>query len=323
LFCCLLFVASSSAISKTITIQKTVPAPVAVPVQEPEPCPAVVEQPAVVSDGKTESIVAGGTKIAKVITAKLVSPFVIGASKVAGAAGALPPLLAAKGAFLGKVIAVPIQVGASAASGLISGVTGFLVGIPVGIGTGVVAAAHGVQQNMGHIKSYASRAGQFMMKPIAIIVAGKTHLLGAKAKFIGTKMQGLGQMLTAGGAKLSAEGDVLKSGLGGHKYGGMQNIEVLPVDTSLGADHVTKLLEMIPSHVLVAINKAIETVANHGRGATGAVIPLPFLSNKFSSAPVAGVSSCCGSGASVVVLPVPTPTPAGPSTSTSNLLNDF
>jgi len=57
-------------------------------------------------DHKTEEILASGTNVAKVVTAKLVAPFVFGASKVAGMAGALPPLLAAQGAFLGKMIAV-------------------------------------------------------------------------------------------------------------------------------------------------------------------------------------------------------------------------
>ena len=87
----------------------------------------------------TDKILDAGKHLSEAITAKIVGPVVIFNSKVAAAAGALPPMLAAKGAIIGSAIATPIEIGAVAGSSIVSGITGKLVAVPISVATGTIA----------------------------------------------------------------------------------------------------------------------------------------------------------------------------------------
>ena len=135
-------------------------------------------------------ILNGGKKLAEGLTAKIVGPIVIFNSKVASAAGALPPLLAAKGAIIGSAIATPIEIGAVAGSSIASSVTGKLVAIPITLAAGaaakfVDAAERGeqvVRFNLEHggeiLTDGLIRIGQMILKPIAIVVGAQTAITG-------------------------------------------------------------------------------------------------------------------------------------------------
>ena len=139
---------------------------------------------------KQTIILSNGKHLAEAITAKIVGPVVIFNSKVAAAAGALPPLLAAKGAIIGSAIATPIEIGAVAGSSIISGVTGKLVAVPISVATGAVAkfvgAAERGQQiwkfNLEHggeiMKDGLIKMGHIILKPIAVVVGAQTALTG-------------------------------------------------------------------------------------------------------------------------------------------------
>jgi len=172
---------------------------------------------------KQTIILSNGKHLAEAITAKIVGPVVIFNSKVAAAAGALPPLLAAKGAIIGSAIATPIEIGAVAGSSIISGVTGKLVAVPISVATGAVAkfvgAAEKGQQiwrfNLEHggeiMKDGLIKMGHIILKPIAVVVGAQTALTGAGLGVAGTGIKGVGVGMEVVGAKMIATGLTAKA----------------------------------------------------------------------------------------------------------------
>lgn len=175
-------------------------------------------EPVPPSAKKQEIIMQGGKKLAEGITAKIVGPIVIFNSKVASAAGALPPLMAASGAIIGSAIATPIEIGAVASSSIASGVTGKLVAIPITLAAGtaakfVDAAQRGeevVKFNLEHggeiLRDGLIRIGQVILKPIAIVVGAQTAIVGAGVGMAGAGIKGVGVGMGAVGAKMVATG---------------------------------------------------------------------------------------------------------------------
>jgi len=174
---------------------------------------------------KQTTIINGGKHLSEAITAKIVGPVVLFNSKVAAAAGALPPMLAAKGAVIGSMIATPIEVAAVAGSSVVSGVTGKLVAVPISLGAGamakfVTAAEEGKQIwdfNVEHggevFKNGLIRLGHLVLKPVAVVVGAKTALTGAGVGLFGTGVKSVGVGMEAVGAKMVSSGLVAK-GLG-------------------------------------------------------------------------------------------------------------
>jgi len=209
-------------------------------VKEPEyavedPEPAVVYEVATESSATEEPesrpfhkqtvILNSGKHLSEAITAKIVGPMVLFNSKVAAAAGALPPMLAAKGAVIGAAISTPIQIGAVASSSIVSGVTGKLVAVPISVGTGAVAkfvsaAEEGRQiwdfniQHGGEVfKNGLIKLGHLVLKPVAVVVGAKTALTGAGVGLFGSGVKTVGVGMEAVGAKMVSSGLVAK-GLG-------------------------------------------------------------------------------------------------------------
>jgi len=160
-------------------------------------------------------------KLTELITAKIVGPVVLFNSKLAAAAGALPALMAAKGAVIGASIATPIEIGAVATSSLASGVTAKLVAIPVSlisktstklaaaakVGKKVVALkALAIKKGAKLAKKGAITLGHMLLRPIAIIAGTKSALAGAGLGIAGSgiKLAGLG--LQAAGSKIALSG---------------------------------------------------------------------------------------------------------------------
>jgi len=174
---------------------------------------------------KQTTIINGGKHLSEAITAKIVGPVVLFNSKVAAAAGALPPMLAAKGAVIGSLISTPIEVAAVAGSSVVSGVTGKLVAVPISLGAGamakfVTAAEEGKQIwdfNVEHggevFKNGLIRLGHLVLKPVAVVVGAKTALTGAGVGLFGTSVKSVGVGMEAVGAKMVSSGLVAK-GLG-------------------------------------------------------------------------------------------------------------
>lgn len=174
---------------------------------------------------KQTTIINGGKHLSEAITAKIVGPVVLFNSKVAAAAGALPPMLAAKGAVIGSMISTPIEVAAVAGSSVVSGVTGKLVAVPISLGAGamakfVTAAEEGKQIwdfNVEHggevFKNGLIKLGHLVLKPVAVVVGAKTALTGAGVGLFGTGVKSVGVGMEAVGAKMVSSGLVAK-GLG-------------------------------------------------------------------------------------------------------------
>ena len=140
---------------------------------------------------KTQTfILSTGKHLSEAITAGIVGPIVLFNSKVAAAAGALPPMLAAKGAIIGAAIATPIEVGAVAGSSIASGVTGKLVAIPISVAAGAAAKFVDAAEEGQHIwdfnvlhsgeilKNGLIKLGHIIFKPIFVIGGAKTALTG-------------------------------------------------------------------------------------------------------------------------------------------------
>jgi len=200
-----------------------------------EPLPNVIpeadEELLVETSGRpflTQTIILGtGKKLSEAITAKIVGPIVLFNSKVAAAAGALPPLLAAKGALIGSAIATPIEIGAVAGSSIASGVTGKLVAIPITVAAGAAAKFVDAAENgqviwdfnvkHGHqiLKNGLIKLGHIILKPIFVIGGAKTALTGAGLGIAGTGIKGVGVGMKAVGAKMVVTG--LKAKALGHK----------------------------------------------------------------------------------------------------------
>jgi len=167
---------------------------------------------------KQTIILNAGKALSEGLTAKIVGPIVIFNSKVASAAGALPPLLAAKGAIIGSAIATPIEIGAVASSSIVSSLTGKLVAVPITLGAGAAAKFIGaaergeevVKFNLEHggeiLKDGLIRIGQVILKPIAIVVGAQTAITGAGVGLAGTGIKGVGVGIEAVGAKMMATG---------------------------------------------------------------------------------------------------------------------
>jgi hypothetical protein len=247
------------------------------------------------SDPQTEAILVQGTKIGKDLTAKIVKPLVSGSSIVSGMAGALPPLLAAQGAFLGKLIAVPIQVGAAAGSGLVSGLTGIMVGIPVGFGTGAAVAAHQIKPWLEVMKTKAMASllekkplalpvGHHHLQPVAMVSGhgkgGKGFLLGSGTQLMAAKMQALGALLSKAGLKTSVAAQTLAA------HG------AVPVIPEVGPPVVPQA--MVPLPVVHKLQAMLSKINAHKHGAVAAYVPVegPVSGHEqVAGPPVAGSSS--------------------------------
>jgi len=170
--------------------------------------------------------------LSKAITAKIVGPIVIFNSKLATAAGAIPPMLATKGAIIGSAIATPIEIGAQASSAIVSGVTGKLVAIPISIGSKVLSKGLEVANTAnqfaedgrqvwefnaehGHeiLKDGFIKMGHIILKPIAVVVGTQTALNGAGLGIVGSGIKGVGVKMETVGTKMLGAGLVAK-GLG-------------------------------------------------------------------------------------------------------------
>jgi len=192
---------------------------------ESSPSTSTESDPEERSFHKQTIILNSGKHLSEAITAKIVGPVVLFNSKVAAAAGSLPPFLAAKGAVIGSVIATPIEVGAVAGSSVVSGVTGKLVSVPISLGAGAVAkfvtaAEEGKQiwdfnvQHGGQVlKNGIIKLGHLALKPVAVVVGAKTALTGAGVGVFGTGVKSVGVGMEAIGAKMVSTGLVAK-GLG-------------------------------------------------------------------------------------------------------------
>jgi len=187
-----------------------------------------------------DKTIAGGTRVAEIAAAKLAAPFVLLNSKIAAGAGALPPLLAAKGALLGSAIATPITVGASIASGIASGVSGAVVSVPIAIVTGVKAKASelassfqsqvhtgevvlqqgaaNLQSGIDAAKGAAVSVGHILLRPIAVVAGAKTAIGGAALGLVGEGVKAVGTKVSAIGAGISGAGAATK-GIGGKWLG--------------------------------------------------------------------------------------------------------
>jgi len=176
---------------------------------------------------KQTFILNSGQRLSEAITAKIVGPIVVFNGKVAAAAGALPPLLAAKGAVIGSAIATPIEIVAVAGSSIASGVTGKLVAIPISVAAGAAAkfvdAAETGQLiwdfNVKHggqiLKNGLIKLGHIILKPIFVIGGAKTALTGAGFGIAGTGIKGVGLGMKKVGAKMVVTG--LKAKALGHR----------------------------------------------------------------------------------------------------------
>jgi len=170
-------------------------------------------------------ILNAGKHLSEAITAKIVGPVVIFNSKVATAAGALPPLLAAKGAVIGSAIATPIEIAAVAGSGITSAVTGKLVAIPISVASGALAKFVGAAEtgrriwefNSEHgleiLKDGVIKLGHIALKPLAVVGGAQMALTGAGVGVVGTGIKGVGLGIKAVGTKMAATGLIAK-GLG-------------------------------------------------------------------------------------------------------------
>lgn len=97
-----------------------------------------------------------GAKVAKILTAKLAAPFVLAAAKTTALAAALPIVMAAKGALIGKAIALPIKIAAVKTAALATGIAGLTVGVPVAIKTGIIAGAVGLKEKIKGMRKVES-----------------------------------------------------------------------------------------------------------------------------------------------------------------------
>jgi len=185
-----------------------------------EPCPADYHMPITVDNesirSKMDEVIVKGTAVAKVLTAKLSAPVVSTAAAINAYAGALPAILAAKSAYIGKLIAMPITIGATATAGVASGVTGFLVGVPVGIGTGVAAGVTGVKEALKNpqlkeeLKQKASEAGNVLLKPVFLITGAKSWLDGKALDYAGKGVHAYGSLHQTIGDKVGQFGSKLQ-----------------------------------------------------------------------------------------------------------------
>jgi len=181
-------------------------------------------------------IVAKGIGEHAVGTALLAGPAVAANAKVAAGAAALPAVLAAKGALVGKAIAAPIIKGAAINSFIAAKIAGKLVAIPVAIKTGAkLAALKAALFKKGIIlkgKKIAIKVAAgakalklALLKPLVIGEGLKLKALGAGAGLAGKAMKAQGALLLAKGAatelgalKLKGAGaSLIGLGLGGPK----------------------------------------------------------------------------------------------------------
>lgn len=207
--------------------------------------PSSAEKPVERPLKKETDILNAGKHLSEAITAKIVGPVIIFNSKVAGAAAALPPLMAAKGAAIGAAIATPIEVGAVAASSITSGVTGKLVAIPISLASGAVAKLVGVVETGKEVwndsvedgkkvvengkevvengkelfKHGAIKLGHIVLKPIAVIFGAKTALAGAGLGLAGAGIKSVGTGVEAVGGKMVSTGLKAKA-IGAHMIKG-------------------------------------------------------------------------------------------------------
>jgi hypothetical protein len=197
--------------------------------------------------GKVGGILVKGLGEHALGTALLAGPAVIGNAKVAAGAAALPAVLAAKGALVGKAIAAPIIKGAVINSIVATKIAGKLVAIPVAIKTGVKLAALKTallkKAALFKLKKAALKAALLkkailvkiavgakaiklaLLKPIAIAGGLKLKAIGAGAGLVGKALKAQGAVLLAKGAatelgalKLKGAGaKLIGLGIGGPK----------------------------------------------------------------------------------------------------------
>ena len=102
--------------------------------------------------GKALEVLLKGKNLANTLAAKVAYPLALPYEYMAAAAASLPGIMAAKGALVGNVLAVPVKLGASASTAVVKGLSHVLVGVPVGVGTGVAAGAAGLIESYNDIQ---------------------------------------------------------------------------------------------------------------------------------------------------------------------------
>jgi len=107
--------------------------------------------------GKALEVLLKGKNLATGLAAKVAYPLTLPYDFMAQAAAALPGIMAAKGALVGNVLAVPVKLTATASSAIVKGLSHVLVGVPVGVGTGVAAGAAGLIESYNDIQEQKER----------------------------------------------------------------------------------------------------------------------------------------------------------------------
>ena len=102
--------------------------------------------------GKALEVLLKGKNLANTLAAKVAYPLALPYEYMSAAAASLPGIMAAKGALVGNVLAVPVKLGASASTAVVKGLSHVLVGVPVGVGTGVAAGAAGLIESYNDIQ---------------------------------------------------------------------------------------------------------------------------------------------------------------------------
>jgi len=110
--------------------------------------------------GKALEVLLKGKNLATGLAAKVAYPLTLPYDFMSQAAAALPGIMAAKGALVGNVLAVPMKFTASASSAIVKGLSHVLVGVPVGVGTGVAAGAAGLIESYNDIQEQKERREQ-------------------------------------------------------------------------------------------------------------------------------------------------------------------
>jgi len=110
--------------------------------------------------GKALEVLLKGKTLATGLATKVAYPLTLPYDFMSQAAAALPGIMAAKGALVGNVLAVPVKLTAAASSAIVKGLSHVLVGVPVGVGTGVAAGAAGLIESYNDIQEQKERREQ-------------------------------------------------------------------------------------------------------------------------------------------------------------------
>jgi len=198
-------------------------------------------------------------KLAKILTAKISAPVVLLSSKMAAAAGALPPLMAAKGAVVGSAIAKPVAVGAVKISGITSGLTGLIVSLPIAIiesGKGLWKSQEGsLGDGVQAVKQKAVAMGHILLKPFAIIAGTTSKITEYGSELEATGNQVIEKDVEIIGSKISTPVEVV----------GGTGADILGWGVDQGSDIIGKIRDGVTTtlHAIPLIGSLVSNVA-HG-----------------------------------------------------------